>query len=258
MKLIDLFSSRHKRLVDGVFKLHEVLQCSPLRDRYWICGGALLGWAREGSLLKHDPDIDFHFWEEDREHFLKGSEMLKQSGFKPEFCWRNTDNHITEYVLSYRHIRFEFFEATKANGNTRWMAYGSNARRGIDGVQLLCETPGQELSEFEFLGKNWLKPKDHVKYLTALYGDWKTPNPDYSYIRDVRQLSRGHQCQGKRYGLRRTPAVNSFRFRIDFNSEIWHCIAEATNIHELMVTTRDISDYEELMQYRLNIVKQRH
>ena len=167
MKLIDLFSSRQKRLMEGAFKLHEVLQCSPLRGRHWICGGALLGWAREGSLLKHDPDIDFHFWEEDRESFLKGSEMLKQSGFKPEFCWRNTDNHITEYVLSYRHVRFEFFEATKVNGNTRWTAYGSNARRAIDGVQLLCETPGQELGEFEFLGKKWLKPQDHIKYLVS-------------------------------------------------------------------------------------------
>ena len=39
--------------------------------------------------------------------------------------------------------------------------------------------------------------------------------------------------------------------------EIWHCIAETMDIHELMVTTREISDYEELMQYRLNIVKQR-
>ncbi|MDR2732557.1 MAG: bifunctional phosphoserine phosphatase/homoserine phosphotransferase ThrH [Fibromonadaceae bacterium] len=36
--------------------------------------------------------------------------------------------------------------------------------------------------------------------------------------------------------------------------EIWISIAEQTKINELRVTTRDMSDYDELMQYRLRIL----
>ena len=36
--------------------------------------------------------------------------------------------------------------------------------------------------------------------------------------------------------------------------EIWISVAEQTKIHELRLTTRDISDYDELMQHRLKIL----
>ncbi|MCL2282460.1 MAG: bifunctional phosphoserine phosphatase/homoserine phosphotransferase ThrH [Fibromonadales bacterium] len=36
--------------------------------------------------------------------------------------------------------------------------------------------------------------------------------------------------------------------------EIWICVAEKTKIDELRLTTRDISDYDELMQHRLKIL----
>lgn len=38
--------------------------------------------------------------------------------------------------------------------------------------------------------------------------------------------------------------------------EIWINVAERTNVKELRLTTRDISDYDELMQHRLKILKE--
>ena len=38
--------------------------------------------------------------------------------------------------------------------------------------------------------------------------------------------------------------------------EIWINVAEKTKIKELKLTTRDISDYDELMQHRLKILKE--
>ena len=197
MKVIDLFSSRQQRLAKGAKVVHEVLQNSPLKDRFWIFKGALLGWAREGRLLEHEYDIDYCYWEEDREKFLEGSEMLKHAGFRPEHCWRNTKNHITQYSYKYKHVRIEFHEASKVNGNTRWFGYGFHGPRGSDGVLLLCETPGQELNEFEFLGKRWLKPKNHDVYLTAHYGDWKSPNPNYKSLRDNKAIIKRTPMAGK-------------------------------------------------------------
>lgn len=39
--------------------------------------------------------------------------------------------------------------------------------------------------------------------------------------------------------------------------EMWIRVAEATETSELRVTTRDISDYDELMRYRIGILKER-
>ena len=40
--------------------------------------------------------------------------------------------------------------------------------------------------------------------------------------------------------------------------EIWIAFAEASGIPELRKTTRDEPDYEKLMKYRLEILKERH
>ena len=37
--------------------------------------------------------------------------------------------------------------------------------------------------------------------------------------------------------------------------EIWLAVAEETNLKSLRVTTRDIEDYDELMRYRLDILR---
>ncbi|MBW7883946.1 MAG: bifunctional phosphoserine phosphatase/homoserine phosphotransferase ThrH, partial [Caldilineaceae bacterium] len=41
-----------------------------------------------------------------------------------------------------------------------------------------------------------------------------------------------------------------------FLPEIWIAVAERTGIPELRLTTRDISDYDELMRYRMRILDQ--
>jgi phosphoserine/homoserine phosphotransferase len=40
--------------------------------------------------------------------------------------------------------------------------------------------------------------------------------------------------------------------------EVWINVADKTGIHELRLTTRDIKDYDELMQYRLKILDQKN
>lgn len=40
--------------------------------------------------------------------------------------------------------------------------------------------------------------------------------------------------------------------------EVWINVAQNTGIEELRLTTRDIKDYDELMQYRIRILKEKH
>ena len=37
------------------------------------------------------------------------------------------------------------------------------------------------MQEFAFLGRTWLRPRDPAAELEALYGDWRTPRPDWDY-----------------------------------------------------------------------------
>ncbi|OHD28088.1 MAG: phosphoserine phosphatase [Spirochaetes bacterium GWD1_27_9] len=43
-----------------------------------------------------------------------------------------------------------------------------------------------------------------------------------------------------------------------FLPEIWINVADKTGVKELRLTTRDISDYDKLMKYRLNILKEKN
>ena len=40
--------------------------------------------------------------------------------------------------------------------------------------------------------------------------------------------------------------------------EIWQYVAEATDSKDLMLTTQDLKDYDELMQLRMNIVNEKN
>lgn len=181
MKLIDHPIIHRRYLLEGLHKLHNVLSSSPLHNRYWVCGGMLLGYAREGRLLRHDPDVDFHFWHEDLDRFLQSAELLKVAGFTYAYRWNSNAGETTEYVLLYKRVRFEFFVAHRVDSNTRWYVYAEDVKRGVSTIEILQEVPGCTLDQFEFLGKTWLKPANHTEYLTAVYGAWQTPDRHWKF-----------------------------------------------------------------------------
>ena len=183
LRLSNISYFRRAILLAGLNKLHAVLSESPLHKKYCIVFGALLGWAREGALLKHDDDVDFLFWQEDRDALEVAIDMLLVNGFQYERCWRNTKNEVTEHILTYRGLRFEFFGAHRVNGKAQFYAFGKY-HRGGQYFELLYEVTDFELTKFDFLGKTWLKPADHEKFLAEMYGDWKTPNKDFDDIRE--------------------------------------------------------------------------
>ena len=46
----------------------------------------------------------------------------------------------------------------------------------------MCEIPAQPLEDVAFLGRTWLKTRDHDAELTALYGNWRVPEPGWDYL----------------------------------------------------------------------------
>ena len=103
--------------------LNDVLATTELSDKYFLWGGLLLGWAREGRILPWDTDADFFYSSKDRDKFLISVDCLIQAGFKLKERFINNEGRITEYVFFKDDIKFEFFEFDKQEDTLRYWLY---------------------------------------------------------------------------------------------------------------------------------------
>ncbi len=158
-----------------------MLARTALAEKYWVCGGLLLGWAREGRVLAHDRDADFGFLRSDGDVFRAAIPHLVAAGFTPFQRWTNNHGEPTEYCFVKGAAKFEFFEFRRQGETFRSFVY--------DGwVEIRCALPVHGLAPMAFLGRTWQKPADHDAYLTAVYGNWKVPDPHYDYRTDQKDI----------------------------------------------------------------------
>jgi hypothetical protein len=165
-------------------RLNDVLADSPLAGRYWVWGSLLLGWAREGRLLAHetaDPDADFALRFEHAELFYEAVPMLEAAGYRRLYEFRNNEGRVTQHIFLRNGAQFDFsfFFRAPDSEERRFFLYGTSA----DGlIELEGALPDQPLESFRFLRRDWLKPADHESALTAEYGEWRIPDPTWSYV----------------------------------------------------------------------------
>ena len=164
-----------------------MLAATAFDGRYAVCGGMLLGWAREGQLLLDDRDADFVFDVVDAPAFAAAVPMLARAGFAPTTRYRNNDGEPTEYRFERHGAVFEFFVVWNVGGRTRYYMYGG-------GEELVCERFCQPNAPFDFLGRQWLKPEDHERALSDNYVDWRTPTSDW-HISKVRTVIARHPAR---------------------------------------------------------------
>lgn len=165
-------------------KINSVLQNTALADHYWIWGGLLLGWAREGRILMHDDDADFGVRRADFPRLMSAVPDLTLAGFRPYMQLRNIDGAITELVFLRKGRKYEFFVLDPMDSDLRYYTYGWVG----ESVQIEGRIPDQPLDSFNFLGCTWKKPADHELELTAIYGNWRTPNMQWSYLDDEESM----------------------------------------------------------------------
>jgi hypothetical protein len=191
---LPLVRERYRRRRAALFerdmrRLNDALAGSALAGGYWVWGGLLLGWAREGKVLSHDVgDADFAYSAADEELFAEAEPLLVAAGFRRWFSFRNRAGQRTERVFVRHGFRFEFFRMDDAGEDTdEYFMYGPGASGP---VELVGHLPRQELEPFQFLGRTWLKPHDHELLLRTCYGEWRTPNPTWSMFDDLSLVAR--------------------------------------------------------------------
>ena len=166
--------------------LNDVLQSTPFAERFWMLGGLLLGWAREGRILAHDSqDADFGFFREDEGRWLEAVPALVRAGFEPLHRFVDNSGRAAEYTFSRDGAKFDFFEHERVGDRVRCTVFGGTLVEGKRaGVEMISEVPAFDLAPVDFLGRTWQKPTPHEIYLSAVYGRWLVPNPDYDYNTD--------------------------------------------------------------------------
>jgi hypothetical protein len=170
-------------------RLHGVLEGSPLAGRYWLWGGVVLGWAREGRILVHDQkDVDIAYEAGDEDRFAASRPALVEAGFQPWFRYQSNEGVITETTFVRHGAKYEFWRMERVGEELEYHVYGCD----LEGqpVQIRSRVPWQPLECFDFAGSQWLKTLDHDRELTILYGDWRTPDPAWDYVEQAGLLGR--------------------------------------------------------------------
>lgn len=168
-----------ERRARGLIYLHDVLAGTGFHRKYWMVMGLLLGCMRDGGPIPWDRDADFGFLERDLPDFMAAFGELRRKGFSPCRLQVNNDGKITKWAVRRQGFKFEFFLFEQRADRLRWYYHSRKPR-----LEVVNEIPVHGLDEFELYGRRWLKPDNADACLTALYGDWRTPDSHYVYWRD--------------------------------------------------------------------------
>lgn len=136
---------------------------------FFLISGTLLGCIREHKLLAHDKDIDIGVWETHTVGELHA--ILRKSG-----CFYILPNN-NKQLLVIRHVNgttIDIFIHYR-EANDYWHAGGKSKWHN---------TPF-ELVYQDFLGSQYLIPKNYDLYLTENYGNWHTPKPIFDSALDT-------------------------------------------------------------------------
>lgn len=177
--LRDVAAARRTRIfVKNLRLLHDTLADTELAGHYWVWSGLLIGWAREGKPLAHDSlDADFCVLAGDMPRFGSAVPALIEAGFVPWQRFVTNDGTAVIYTFRRDGIVLEFFGMEPVDGRLRY--YEFNTSRPTQAAASIAD---QERVPFEFIGRTWLKHADHDAELTAIYGPWRIPDPDWWYM----------------------------------------------------------------------------
>jgi hypothetical protein len=174
-----------QRMIGYLRSINDVLARTPMAGRYWLFGGVLLGYVREHNVLLHDSsDADFAFLAEDLERLEACIPALVDAGFQPLYRYPGREGDAFEWSFRRADAKLEFFRHDVVGDSFRYYACGHRDWGAPLGhVYNVYEIPAQPLEEIRFLERTWLKPRNPDLQLTAMYGDWRTPNADWDYMR---------------------------------------------------------------------------
>ncbi len=139
----------------------------------FLVSGTLLGYARDGALLKHDKDIDVGIL--DSQDVYKVAEVLNSSGLfrvKTEYL---RINEIYQFPVVHKKTAMviDIFVFHRVNGK-----YVTGVQ-GIYGYTQNFAFSPFEIKTVDFMGIKFSVPENHEFHLEENFGNWRVPDPSY-------------------------------------------------------------------------------
>ena len=159
VKVINKEISRHNLAI-----FYDTLTAAGIK--VFLAYGTMLGAMREHDFISHDEDIDLGMSSVYKEKLFSMLFRLREQGF--EVC-RYDRRGLVSFMRDGEYIDIYIF---------------NKERNGIVacGQEVMPECFLDDLAEYEFLGKQYLGPREYEKYLRFWYGDnWRTPIQYYHY-----------------------------------------------------------------------------
>lgn len=197
----EVLAQQEANYVENLQLLNDTLAAGPLNERYWVWGGLLIGWAREGHPMKHDlQDADFAINAEDEALLQLATKDLIAAGFEPLQYFVNNEGKKTEFCFQRDGVKLEFFLLRKVNDQFVYNTYrGKGGRVDKRRLQVTSAIAYQELCEFKYLQRTWNKVQNHDDELTRLYGNWRKPDKNYVYWNDCQAIIKTDPWTGDVY-----------------------------------------------------------
>jgi hypothetical protein len=178
----DVFNPEHAG--KALAELQEILE--PTGKAIFLVSGTLLGYARTGSVLSHDKDMDVGLfgWEEQFEIVQR---ILDSGKFKIFFEYIRGNRTYQLPVVHYETgTTIDMFFYRKENNK---FVTGINAPWNY--LQRFEFSPFV-LRETKFLGTSVWVPHNIDQNLTENFGNWRIPEPDYvSHVESPSMIGAG-------------------------------------------------------------------
>lgn len=158
-------------------------------EDYWLDYGTLLGYVREGKIIKGDLDLDFGvFCDKSLADYLKDEDIyLKEQTI--------VEGIIAAEQYYYEDIGFDVFYYRESKNNTMvtnvWLALDYS----IPQKQIYEQQKGElgetiftkiETKKIKFYNVDFKVPLNSDKYLKEHFGnDYMTPNPNFSHEDEI-------------------------------------------------------------------------
>ncbi len=158
--------------------------------RYWVSGGIVLGFIREGDFLKNEHDIDLGIDEKDLDKVIKV--LKKRYGDKVQVSLEAVDSNVVLRPIDgtdiIRVIKF-YIDDTSID---IFVHYGKGNKYYFvtkdDEVGYAYHAFPKKLfrnfKKLQIYGRKYNIPNPPEDYLKCEYGDWKVPRSDWNHAVD--------------------------------------------------------------------------
>lgn len=159
---------------------------------YTLEGGTLLGIVREGRLLPWDTDMDLTITSKVATKLLSLRWKFWVKGYRTRIRYYKNDTPPflkgEPRILKIQSRQFLFFKGPeqmdifikkKVDKEYYWTV---GVKQPV--MKSVSSHFYEELDKFQFNGKSYSIPKSYDAYLSARYGDWKTPKKEWDFRKD--------------------------------------------------------------------------